>query len=823
MVPGFDIVEQRPVPVQHRHLLHLVLGAVLGGNMLPLGAIIHHLVNVTGRRGSRIRRHRHGADTVAPQVLGAGIRGQQAAVGAHRHLRQAGAAVEGLVLQITMDLPHHLLPQLRRAVAHTVGQLIVGLIARPYRSAVVGAEAHEITVPVVIRSTGFAGDGHAGEICLRTGTAGDNALQYIPQQIGGSLLHGAVGGGLVLHDDIPLGVLHPQPCPGLGVYAVVGDGGIGRSHLLRGDTHVVAAQAHVTGLLTVPLGQGGEAQLLHHIIIGGRRAVALIDPHGAGIQRLHQRRPHGGQAVEAGVGVLGPCAVATQIPDGIVVDSGGSGDGTVVQRRGIVGDGLGSRTALPGLRGPVPATVHRLGAQTAHHSHHVAGGIVHQRDSRLQGLAVVVSILHQIAVFKNALRNGLELAVLQRIDLIAAAVNLADGLLLCRTDVAVLVGCIVLQPQLLHQRRRHIGDDLIRIIGVVGGGLHGGLLRGLLILRRLGEIAEIRIPVAELDLLRHGGIVGGLIDLLLTEHLAQDGQLPLPVVLTGPVAEQRIIHGGIVGDADETGTLRQRQVLHILVEVHPGSRLHAVALLSQIDGVEIHLQDLGLGVILLQRQRPIDLRDLPLHRPLIVAGDVFQQLLGDGGAALCAAAGQGTGNGPQGPLPVHPVVGLEALVLDGDGGLLQILGDVPDIHPDAVFIAEQRLIHLPCLAVRPQTVQLRGYLPVIFGHIHLYVALQGLIDVGHEDPHKNGHGQHAHQHDGADDAPDPLGPSLPSVFPLMGALLCLITVVGVFFHGQRTSLSVSLFRPPTGGLRLFIRLLPAALLRKVPAAAKSTY
>ena len=65
--------------------------------------------------------------------------------------------------------------------------------------------------------------------------------------------------------------------------------------------------------------------------------------------------------------------------------------------------------------------------------------------------------------------------------------------------------------------------------------------------------------------------------------------------------------------------------------------------------------------------------------------------------------------------------------------------------------------------------------------------------------------------------------SLLGNFCLMGALLCLITVVGVFFHGQRTSLSVSLFRPPTGGLRLFIRLLPAALLRKVPAAAKSTY
>ena len=130
------------------------------------------------------------------------------------------------------------------------------------------------------------------------------------------------------------------------------------------------------------------------------------------------------------------------------------------------------------------------------------------------------------------------------------------------------------------------------------------------------------------------------------------------------------------------------------------------------------------------------------------------------------------------------------------------LGMSPDIHPDAVFIAEQRLIHLPCLAVRPQTVQLRGYLPVIFGHIHLYVALQGLIDVGHEDPHKNGHGQHAHQHDGADDAPDPLGPSLPSVFPLMGALLCP-------YHGRWSVLSWTAHLtfcfvvPPPGGLRLY--------------------
>ena len=79
MVPGLDIVEQRPVPVQHRHLLHLVLGAVLGGNSFPRCSS----PPACGRCRSPWEPYPPPPSQCGPgcpQILGAGIRGQQAAV-----------------------------------------------------------------------------------------------------------------------------------------------------------------------------------------------------------------------------------------------------------------------------------------------------------------------------------------------------------------------------------------------------------------------------------------------------------------------------------------------------------------------------------------------------------------------------------------------------------------------------------------------------------------------------------------------------------------------------------------------------------------------
>ena len=99
-------------------------------------------------------------------------------------------------------------------------------------------------------------------------------------------------------------------------------------------------------------------------------------------------------------------------------------------------------------------------------------------------------------------------------------------------------------------------------------------------------------------------------------------------------------------------------------------------------------------------------------------------------------------------------MGLKALVLDGDDRLLQVLGDVVQIGPDAVLrVHEQRLIHDPLLGVRVLVIQLRGDAGLELVQIHLHLAPQGAVDVRHEDPGENGYGQHAHQQDRADDPP----------------------------------------------------------------------
>ena len=61
------------------------------------------------------------------------------------------------------------------------------------------------------------------------------------------------------------------------------------------------------------------------------------------------------------------------------------------------------------------------------------------------------------------------------------------------------------------------------------------------------------------------------------------------------------------------GTVRNLSLIHI----------------SQIDGVQVHLQDLVLAVVLLQGQGPVHLGHLALDGVLVIAGDVLDELLGD--------------------------------------------------------------------------------------------------------------------------------------------------------------------------------------------------
>ena len=115
--------------------------------------------------------------------------------------------------------------------------------------------------------------------------------------------------------------------------------------------------------------------------------------------------------------------------------------------------------------------------------------------------------------------------------------------------------------------------------------------------------------------------------------------------------------------------------------------VYPVAALAQVNIIEVSLQDFLFGVVFLKLQGPENLHDLSLDGYLIVIGHIFNELLGDGGAPLNVTAGEHQQDSFCGTNPVHSVVVIESLVLDGYGGVLQVLRDLREIDPNAVFTA----------------------------------------------------------------------------------------------------------------------------------------
>ena len=240
---------------------------------------------------------------------------------------------------------------------------------------------------------------------------------------------------------------------------------------------------------------------------------------------------------------------------------------------------------------------------------------------------------------------------------------------------------------LLHQIVHHVGDELL-IVPVVDGV-------GLLLVHAGGED----------QLLRHGGLVLLLGDDALIPHRPEHQLLALFVALPPGghlavlVGHAHVgvgaVDGGVVGDGDDAGALGQGQLRQILAEVVLRSRGHAAAGVAQIDVIEVPLQDLLLGVVLLKIQGGEDLLDLPLHRHVVVAGEVLDELLGDGGAALNVLAGEHENHAVEGAAPVDAVVLPEGSILDGHRGVDHVLRDVLIVHQDAVLIAvEGEMLHI---------------------------------------------------------------------------------------------------------------------------------
>ena len=649
-----------------------------------------------------------------------------------------------------MDLAHDLAPEGQGGVAG-VGDALVVLVAGPDRRGVVGGVAREVAVIVGAGGTGLAGDGHVAEVGGGAGAAAHRALEELVHEVGGALLHGDVGLGLVFQDDVAIGVRDPGVEPGGVIDAAVGEGREGRRHLLGGNAPAEAAQGQGAGGAAVLLRQGGDAHVLRHELVGLVQAQLQNGPDGHGVQGLGHAVLQGDHARVPRGGVLGPGGAVEQL-DGVVIKAVRHGDGPVLQRRGVGGNGLDGGAALMDVRRVVPHHVALLLAHVAHHGHHVAVGDIHDGDAGADQLAAGGGQVLEVApVGVNGLGDGLDVRVHGGIDTVAAGEELG-------------LGSLLVQAPKLHEVRGHVPADLIHEVGLV-------LLVLIVLLQRLIGVA---FPFDEVQLLVDGGLVLRLrLDVALLIHQLQDGLLTLLVQLPGgnggavvPGVGDLVhgaVEGGVVGDGDDAGALRRAELPDVLIEVVLGRGLHAVAALAEVDIVEVELQDLRLGVLLLKLQRPEDLPDLAVDVGLVVLGHVLQGLLGDGGAAIGVALFEKhVDGGADGALPVHAVVFKEAFVLHGHGGLPHGVRELVIVHQDAVLLRLQGLqLHiLPGVLVR--VVDDGGLGHVVVVDVHIQGGGQGGLHIGQEDPGEHGAGDDTDEEDGPDNE---TGAPLPALVP----------------------------------------------------------
>jgi hypothetical protein len=94
------------------------------------------------------------------------------------------------------------------------------------------------------------------------------------------------------------------------------------------------------------------------------------------------------------------------------------------------------------------------------------------------------------------------------------------------------------------------------------------------------------------------------------------------------------VSGRILRQPREQRGLGQRELAHVLAEVRARRGLDAVGAVPVVDLVEVHLEDLGLRVHLLDAERDHQLLELAVERALVRQEQVAGELLRDRRAAL---------------------------------------------------------------------------------------------------------------------------------------------------------------------------------------------
>jgi hypothetical protein len=203
-----------------------------------------------------------------------------------------------------------------------------------------------------------------------------------------------------------------------------------------------------------------------------------------------------------------------------------------------------------------------------------------------------------------------------------------------------------------------------------------------------GDAAVARLADVQAEAAGLGAVGLLLADVAGGDHALQDD---VPARAGGIRCVDRVVRRRGLHQAGEERGLVELQVRGVLGKVPLGGGLDAVRLLAEEGDVEVVRQDLVLGQLLLDLDGVLDLADLAAQAggagllgglgyglgvvPGGLDQDVLHVLHGEGGAALGDAAGLHVPRqGAQHALEIDGAVLVEAGVLDGDDGLLHVVG-----------------------------------------------------------------------------------------------------------------------------------------------------
>ena len=294
------------------------------------------------------------------------------------------------------------------------------------------------------------------------------------------------------------------------------------------------------------------------------------------------------------------------------------------------------------------------------------------------GIARAVDLVRRVTqgrvvcpVFQRILDGGLNGGVDGELDVVAAGAQLVFH--------GVAVGGGVLKVVQLQQDV----DDLIhRVFDVVRVGVHAGSRVRVFLQHMRGR------RVKRLLIL----LVG---DVLVFVHAAQDvvgavvgdGGVIHALLLPRVEIPARIVVVGRVACARQHGAFAERQFAQRFAEIPLRGGVHAVVVFAEVDGVQVAFENLILCVARFQLHGEVRFLNFALVALLGGKERILNQLLGDGRAALRGGGGQVRHERADNALDVHAVVRVEARILHGDKGVLEVCRHGLNRHHDAVLRA----------------------------------------------------------------------------------------------------------------------------------------